>query len=1607
MTVQYSVGKTNCLTELPNNVNLELDPLNVTVVGSPTINNGVVSGFSSTNYLLLPNTFNPASSVWKKYFKIKTPSDISKNIAIVGSKESQDFQHSAAGISNNAHWTCWLSSNGTSWDIAKGTEGTYVVQPDTVYWVTLEFTGSAYILKYSLNGIDYIQDVIINTETTIYNGQNTPDMLGNGGTVLTNSTWQPVNTIYLTECYYTINGKEIWRGGNGNLTLKKGSKVYVPNGFEEDGITKKFDEVVIENDVIATNYTGYTFTAFACYVPELNRVLFDTEYAGSGNGFEYNTEENYLRLTGSYTDATWTGKLTTLPLGLIEMSSSIGVTSIKQVFNGFGYIGSTIFVLPGVKSLVSDGWNEDGTYKNLIGSTNNVIIRSNPNVGAKNICLYYDENGSASSIGFGIYDDTISTLSERDASWTSGHYVYVKDENKRYVNLNTTPSYLVVVTDMIVDSSTSKITSITPYETKTTNDLKNMQIKYGIGNTNCLTSVPQNIVLELDPLNVSVVGTPTSSNGVISGFNASNYLTFNGAEIVSADNLNSFEIQVKVITPSSWTSNGRVLNPTDGADSKTAPYIEVIERGAYLQWYNGSYSTSIALENLSSNTTYWFKWVYDGTVIKGYYSTDGEDFILYKDATPAYKPFFNSTSMGLGVRVSDKNAVTVWNGSIDISQSYIKINNEIWWKGGTGSLTLKAGSKVYVPNGFEEDGTTKKFDEVVIENDLSIAFSNPYNYDPIFVCLKSDGTALDLFKVGTSCLSGTSPVTYSFYYRTDLNKLYDYEGDTNNPYAQVSFPLGLFKWEGSKCITEVYQIFNGFGYIGSTVFALPNVKGLIPDGWNEDGTYKTVEFTVDKVLTYDGKYDGLKNVYSLSEDQIGVSKSYVETTITPSSAATLWYNTIENKMYRVNNSSINGLFNHTPMFTADVDSSGKITSLTPYETKNTNDTIDIKEVQYCVGKTNCLTELPNDINLELDPLNVTVVGTPTNSNGVVSNFSTANYLLTPNSVDLNTVDKWEIVLRAQHNTGSLLQQHSNAPYTIAINCNMMLVNLTGSAWTNVYTKSDEGITVGEWYNIRASFDGSVYKFERAEDNGEYVVLGTLETTNKIVSNNQSFIIGINDVHTDPFLGSIDIPNCHIKINDQMWWRGGTGNLTLKKDSKIYVPNGWEQSDYYKRNVVVTGTPTFNNSIVSGFSTSNYLTLPEIFQPVDNNWELLIKYTPTATPSDWASLIGCGDSLDWTSGVHIYHYSDGKLGLECTSTNGSWDIVRQRGQTVLTLGTTYWVKAVYNKINYSLYLSTNGIDWNQEVSVESTTPIHASVIQTLGINVGFSKTIIGSIDLSESYIKINDEIWWSGITHGTSDDYDYITYSGERIFDEVIVPEDMQAVIPDLIRTGAFLTYNINGRGQHLRHWSQWQSADVYSGSVEPTSSGNKVWYDTTNNVIKEMNDGINWDVLQTSLPFCTFSSNPTVVTSIDQIFNGIGYIGSHYFMTTGVKCLEPDGWNEDGTYKVNERQSTNVYISAEQTGDVTNRAICLTYNSNNELISDFMTNYYETQSRSNVSTGGWYFIKDENQIENFNGTTWQGKVYRTKVGSYQVTSGKITNFKVDNIKTTNDTKIMY
>ena len=75
-----------------------------------------------------------------------------------------------------------------------------------------------------------------------------------------------------------------------------------------------------------------------------------------------------------------------------------------------------------------------------------------------------------------------------------------------------------------------------------------------------------------------------------------------------------------------------------------------------------------------------------------------------------------TTDTKLYITDSDDEALTnnnISNCITEIPQDIkLELNNH-------GTLKLKAGSKVYVPNGFESDGSNR-FDEIVIENNIRV-----------------------------------------------------------------------------------------------------------------------------------------------------------------------------------------------------------------------------------------------------------------------------------------------------------------------------------------------------------------------------------------------------------------------------------------------------------------------------------------------------------------------------------------------------------------------------------------------------------------------------------------------------------------------------------------------------------------------------------------------------------------------------------------------------------------------------------------------------------------------------------------------------------------------
>lgn len=244
-----------------------------------------------------------------------------------------------------------------------------------------------------------------------------------------------------------------------------------------------------------------------------------------------------------------------------------------------------------------------------------------------------------------------------------------------------------------------------------------------------------------------------------------------------------------------------------------------------------------------------------------------------------------------------------------------------------GTLTLKAGSKVYVPNGFEEDGTTPKFDVVQIENDITIEPA-ANSSGKALVTVNYTGTASAAWDVDICSTGTTDAGNNTVRYNTATNLVV--RTDSSGGKVNHSFPIALINMSGTTFVS-IDQVFNGFGYIGSTVFALPGVKGTIPNGRNEDGTCKTTLTTLTSVKARTFTDAAQRGWYLQTNIGASSGNSPVYSDTQPSQNYIRWFSQKDNQWYDTHESpELNSKTYILPLASFNTDSTGKITSFEPY-----------------------------------------------------------------------------------------------------------------------------------------------------------------------------------------------------------------------------------------------------------------------------------------------------------------------------------------------------------------------------------------------------------------------------------------------------------------------------------------------------------------------------------------------------------------------------------------------------------------------------------------------------------------------------------------------------
>lgn len=183
------------------------------------------------------------------------------------------------------------------------------------------------------------------------------------------------------------------------------------------------------------------------------------------------------------------------------------------------------------------------------------------------------------------------------------------------------------------------------------------------------------------------------------------------------------------------------------------------------------------------------------------------------------------------------------------------------------------------------------------------------------------------------------------------------------------------------------------------------------------------------------------------------------------------------------------------------------------------------------------------------------------------------------------------------------------------------------------------------------------------------------------------------------------------------------------------------------NYTTAGTPTVDalTGVVSNFSTSNYLKLPQSF-PANVQFKAIfnVTYKKNTANTDGQALF-TKDSEN--KSFYVQHSS---------SLFGIWDGTNGfMGSTALVDGTKYWLGMDYDystkAFKFCLLVDdgTYNIDtlpdfsnWSEEINATLTSDIFSNTLYRFGSNPKNSYIWRGDVDLKGCRIYINDEIWWS-------------------------------------------------------------------------------------------------------------------------------------------------------------------------------------------------------------------------------------------------------------------------
>lgn len=171
-----------------------------------------------------------------------------------------------------------------------------------------------------------------------------------------------------------------------------------------------------------------------------------------------------------------------------------------------------------------------------------------------------------------------------------------------------------------------------------------------------------------------------------------------------------------------------------------------------------------------------------------------------------------------------------------------------------------------------------------------------------------------------------------------------------------------------------------------------------------------------------------------------------------------------------------------------------------------------------------------------------------------------------------------------------------------------------------------------------------------------------------------------------------------------------------------------------------GNPTIVDNVASGFSSGNYIQLSESIPNLDINskFEMILKLKFNGFNQ---AIFGGSNtyniyiSIDSSKRLYAYVYDN-------TNDNRIYTYIWSSALD----DTSYWIKYLIENGKLSIAISNDNTNW-----YSSSIDLPQNFTYTLNSVLNFKSGFQGSIDLKETYIKVNDKLWFYGKNY-TSENY---------------------------------------------------------------------------------------------------------------------------------------------------------------------------------------------------------------------------------------------------------------